>query len=187
MGTSYSVLFMLAIAIFLQSCNGDEQNGKRIDRNLGLFPHSVGNLWIKEEIEDCAGDYKMEVVSLVKSDTADFFEVKHWKAPCKGNPGYTFKRWYAEDLNGRIYVVVGNFEYACIYVDMSMNIGDRFERMGLMDYVVAKDETSITTEYDNYEDFKASATTFVLGLGMNPGSWSEITIDNEVFIKGIDY
>ena len=163
------------------------QEGSSIDRELGLFPHAVGNKWLKDSFNECAGIYKMEVVSLVKSDTADFFEVKHWNGPCQGNIGYIFNRWYAEDLEGRIFVVEGDFEYACLYVDMNMDIGDRFVRMGLMDYVIAKDETSITTEYDNYEDFKANSTTFELGLGLNPKSWSKIIINDEEYIYGVDY
>lgn len=160
---------------------------QKIDRSLGLFPHEVGNYWIKSNFDNCSGIYRMEVLSNIVTDTADFFEVKHLEAACEDVEERSYTSWYAEDYKGRIFVADNKFNYLCLYVDMKLNIGERYIRMGLMDYVVDKTENRIITEYDSYEDYTANSQAFELGLGLNPESWTTIKIGNTIYSKGIDF
>jgi hypothetical protein len=180
------LLFSTIIYVSTSSCN-DQSMNDNIDRSLGLFPHSLGNSWVKNEYKDCSGDIRMDIISSFKTDTADFFEVRHLRAPCRSSTNKSSTRWYAEDLEGRIYVVGNGFKYLCLYIDMDLNLGDRFIRMGLMDYVIEKTENRIVTEYDNYEEYKANSSVFEKGLGLNPDSWSTIKISNVTYVNGIDY
>lgn len=180
------IFFSILLGVSSISCS-DKQLNDNIDRSLGLFPHALGNSWVKDKYKDCSGDIRMDIISSFETDTADFFEVRHSRAPCTGSIKKSSTRWYAEDTEGRIYVVGNGFKYLCLYVDMDMDVGDRFIRMGLMDYVIEKTENRIVTEYDNYEQYQANSAVFEKGLGLNPDSWSSIKISGVTYVKGVDY
>lgn len=187
------VIFLFFVSI--NSCtdqpinnnNNLDPNNDHIDRSLGLFPHALGNYWVKDDFKDCAGDIRMDIVSSFETDTADFFEIRHLLGPCGTSTNKYKTRWYAEDLEGRIYTVGNGFKYLSLYTDMGLNIGDRFIRMGLMDHVIEKTKNRVVTEYDNYEEFKTSTTVFEKGFGLNPESWSSMKISNVTYVRGVDY
>jgi hypothetical protein len=165
----------------------DHYARKSIDRSLGLFPHAVGNIWVKDKYGKCSGVYRMEIISALSTDTADFFQINHLKAACEDQKERSYNGWYAEDKNNRIYIVGNGYKYLCRYADFNLVPGDRFIRMGLMDYVVNKDTFSIKSEYDDYEAGISNSTTFEMGLGLNPQNWSSMRICDVVFRKELDY
>jgi hypothetical protein len=153
-----------------------------LDPSAGWFPHEVGNYWINEDYIPCNDrnkEWYWEVVDIVETDTANYFQLEKHLNPCDTTQYYIYTQWYSYTDDNKLFMTNEDFEHTSIEADFNLEVGESYFEQWLRYTVIEKSENRIVFEYDLYDD-GTYTRRWIRGLGRDM-QWDKIKI------SGIEY